>query len=77
MVVAVFVLVFVFVIWPTSEPVASRGTMAPRGGPGSEGAVAVHPMDCDGGTVVEQITDAAPTAEGSVANSLRWGLAGT
>ena len=73
----VFVLVFIFTIWPTSEPVAARGTVAPRGGPGSDGAVAVHTVDGDGGTVAVQINDATPTAEGCVENSLRWGLAGS
>ena len=76
-VVAAFVLVFIFTIWPTSEPVAARGTVGPRGGLGSEGAFAVHAMDGDGGRGIETITDATPTAEGCVAISLRWGLAGS
>jgi hypothetical protein len=76
MVVAGSVLVFICIIWTTSEPVAARGTVGPRGGLGSEGAFAVRAMDGDGGMGVETITGATPTAEGCVVDSLRWGLAG-
>jgi hypothetical protein len=76
MVAGVFVLVFIFAIWPTSEPVAARGTVASRGGPGSEGAVAVQVTGGDGGRGIYTINDAIPTAEGCAVSSLRWGLAG-
>ena len=76
MLAGVFVLVFIFAIWPTSEPGAASGTTAPRCGPGPVGAVAVHATDGDGGRGIETINDATPTAEGCVDHSLRWGLAG-